>query len=277
MKDAIKHLAQVLTCEVVEAPTHFTLIINGWNVDSLTKKFIAKYLVGLRSCAIDAALNIRAQIEDAEYDRLELIKNVDAIIGRRGVLLSDDKKQDERNPWIAEGMWHLCMVLSADRPEIHPFGSIVALDYAHVATKDHGLDVVAIYEREGLFGLSLVESKAYKSDPNKAINNAVDFFRAVDRDEHALRIRQSVQVMRMAIPAEKQELISKSFWKRTRSYIPNPHYDSQYLINWSIRRPSFSTLVPGKPNILVMPHVINNFDAFFDEVSNEMREYVQGL
>lgn len=277
MKDAVTQLIATISCQAIDAPSHLVLITNGWNENDTTRKSIAKYLVGLRACAIDAALNIRAQIENTSDDRLELIRNVDAIIGRSDSSLNIDQKQDERNPWIAEGLWHLCMVLATGRPEIHPFGSIVSLDYAHVATKDHGLDVAAIYESDGSFGLSLIESKAYKSNPNKAIKNAVDFFKAVDRDEHALRIRQSVQIMRSAIPAEKQDLISKSFWKRTRSYIPNPHYDAQISINWSIKRPSFSSLIPGKPNILVMPHIIVDFDVFFDVISYEMREFVRSL
>jgi hypothetical protein len=277
MSDAVAHLTNILRCELLDATTHRTLIVEGWNLDARARDAIAQYLVGLRACAIDAALHIRAQLEDNQTDRMELLRNIYAIVGKDDTALSEDQKRDERNPWIAEGIWHLCMVISCRRPEMHPLGTIVALDYAHVATKDHGFDVAGLYTTDGAFGLSLVESKAYKDGPNRAISRSVEFFRSVDRDEQALRIRQSVQIMRSALPLEQQNLISGSFWKRTRAYLPNPHYDADCRVDWAIDRPSFLELQPGKMNILVMPHIIEDFDAFFDQIARGMRTFAEGL
>lgn len=277
MQNALTYLVSVLNLEVIEAPTHRVVVITGWNYSDKVRQAIARYLVGLIACAIDAALNIRADLEDTPEDRSEIFQNVIAIVGEQTDQLSTDKKQDERNPWIAEGIWHLCLAVANRRPELHPMGSVIALDYAHISAKDHGLDVAAIYEGSLGFGLTLVESKAYAGDPSGAINRAVNFFREVDAGKHSVRIRQAVQIMRTALPEERQNQITPSFWKRIRSYVPNPHYDSNQVVDWANRRPSFGSLQPGRENIVIMPHAISGFDEFFDSIADEMRMFAGSL
>lgn len=282
MTHAIQYLRKTLEWEILEAPTHRTVIVTGWNRDDSARQAIARYLVGLRACAIDAALNIRFGMEDSEEDQIEVLENVIAIVGEDNAALTKKQKIYDRNPWIAEGIWHLCMVIAAQQHrEIHLPGVIIALNYAQVAAKDHGLDVAAIYEisNRDSFGLSLIESKAYKDNIDGAISDAVGFFREVNKRKHALRIRQTVQIMRSSLPGDKQAQIPNSFWKRTRAYLPNPHYDASCRVDWTNSRPSFRTLRLDGVNtdIIVMPHIINEFDNFFNEIADEMRAFARSL
>ena len=160
---------------------------------------------------------------------------------------------------------------------MHPPGKIIALDPVHIAAKDHGFDLIAIYESQRFFGLSIVETKAYLDRPNQAINDAVAFYREIDSEQHTLRIRQNVGNMRAALPKTKQNLISPSFWKQIRSYIPNPHYDAKKSMCWTNCRPSFKELIPDKNHIIVMPHIIKWFATFFDSVAAEMRKFAKSL
>lgn len=278
MEEAISHLEGALHFTLEDSPSHRVALIDGWNDCQGTRCSIAHYLVGLRACAIDAALRINAILEDNVEDQLEILENVIAVVGNDNTI-SDDQKQHERNPWIAEGIWHMCMTIAARRSELHPCGQIIALDYAHIITKDHGLDVAAIYEHDGIIGLSLVETKTYRDRPDRALYDAVVFFKEVDEGKHSARIRQTVQTMRSALSPEQQSKISSSFWKRNRTYIPNPHYlcVQDKPIDWTRRRPSLRNLQPDKLNILIMPHLITDFDVFFDQVSDEMREFARGL
>jgi hypothetical protein len=278
MEEAISHLEGALRFTLQECPSHRAALIDGWNDCQETRCSIAHYLVGLRACAMDAALRINAILEDNEEDQVEILENVIAVVGNDNNI-SDDQKQHERNPWIAEGIWHMCMAIAARRNELHPCGHIIALDYAHVITKDHGLDVAAIYEHDDIVGLSLVETKTYRDRPDKALYDAVVLFREVDEGKHSARIRQTVQTMRSALLPEQQSKISTSFWKRNRTYIPNPHYLSlqDKPIDWTRRRPSLRNLLPDRLNILIMPHLITEFDSFFDRISDEMREFARGL
>jgi len=284
MREAIEYLADALAWETLEAPTHRSMIVTGWNRNETTRRAIACYLVGLRACAMDAALRIKADLEDTEADRIEVFDNVIAIVGEDNTEDIEDKKRRktcERNPWIAEGIWHLCLALARYRQsELHPPGTILALNYAHVITKDHGLDVAAIYEGEDLIGLSLVESKAHKDDVNAAISEAVRYFREVNEGkEHAVRIRQTVQIMRASLAPEINKQISSSFWKRTRAYLPNPHYEASLAVDWTNSRPSLPTLMVDGENIeiVVMPHPVEEFDQFFDQIAEEMRAFARSL
>ena len=189
MQDAIEYLTKTIRYEIQEADTHKVIVVSGWNNSDLTRQAIAKYLVGLRACAIDAALNIRAYLADSQSDCLEIVSNVEEIIGSSERPLSPEQIETERNPWMAEGIWHLCLVIAANKTPLHPPGKIIALDRVHIAAKDHGFDLIAIYESQSFFGISIVETKAYLNRPNQAINDAVAFYREIDNEQHNLRIR----------------------------------------------------------------------------------------
>lgn len=266
-------LAKKLRCETHEAKTHRALAIQGWAEPDVVVQ-VGAYLVGLLAAAISRTLEIRAAIEDTEADKLELRTSVDLIVGTSASPLTTDQKEDERNPWIAEGLWHLCFFLAGKRPDLHPLGAIVALDFPHVSAKDHGLDVMAIYRSPAGFGASFVESKAYANNPNKAINHAVSFFQKLDRGDHDTRIRQVVASMRQGMSAELQEEVSPSLWKHLRAYVPNPHYDDGVSIDWSNTRSSFKELLVPPERILVMPHAVPKFAQFFDDVAQAMSAFV---
>jgi len=268
---AIDLLTSKIQCSTEIAKTHQVVFVTGWASDDDTINAIGVYLVGLLASTIATTLTVRASVEDTVRDRLELLVNVTAITGTPTAPLSNDKKQDERNPWIAEGLWHLCFLLSSRKGEFHPMGQIIALDQPHIGAKDHGFDVVALYETSSAeFGVSVVECKAYENDANKAISNAVSFFRAFDSGEHDTRIRQVVAQMRDLLPEAKQRAISPSLWKRRRSYVPNPHYDAKNVIDWDNTRSSFSRL--GSP-VIVMPHAVQDFSSFFDQVGVAMMRF----
>ncbi|WP_129691318.1 hypothetical protein [Gottfriedia acidiceleris] len=276
--EAIEHLKEHITFELYEATTHKAILTNGWNNNIDTIKSIAKYLVSIRASALDTALNICSfLLDDTPEGRLDILTSVFEIVGENPNSLTETQIVDERNPWLAEGLWHLCMFLSKEIKDIHPNGDIIAIGPVHVKAKDHGLDGIALYENNSEIGLTLIESKAYKNDPNRAINKALGFFKEIDNENHTTRIRQDVNNLRSSLPFEKQRNISGAFWKRKRTYIPNPHYDSSISINWSRKRTSFNSLLLSRENIIIMPNIIAGFDDFFTAISNEMRNFARSL
>ena len=277
MHEAIDYFVQNLSVSVDDSDTHVVVDVSGWGANQDSIEAIAKYLIGVRACAIDAAMSIRANLLGSEEERSEIHRNVFQVVGERGGDLSAESITTERNPWIAEAIWHLCMVVASQEASIHPLGTILAVDILHVNSKDHGLDVSALYLVDGQCGFGFLETKAYASDPNGAIHSAVGFFRAVDGGEQGLRIRQRVQAMRNALPMDIQGLITESFWYNEREYISNPHYDRSVPMNWTNERPSFRDLVPQRTRLVIMPHPIEDFNSFFEAVSNEMRRLVNTL
>jgi hypothetical protein len=278
IKNSIDYFASTLRVTCADSVTHKLIIIDGWNDNSTSRYNIASYLVGIRASAIDAALNIHAALIGNNLRSKEIIyKSVISIIGDSPVAFSEKQKSDQRNPWICEGLWHLCMATSNVRNEIHPSGKVIGLNPVHVNAKDHGLDGLAIYEKNDRYGLTIIESKAYKTNPSLALSNAAKFFKEVDEDEYSGDIFQAVQVIRLALPNTKQEYISNMFWDKERSYIVNPHYDSQINYDWLNKKPSLQKLSLEKSNILIMPDIINDFDEFFDDISKHMRNIAEEL
>jgi len=274
MQESIDYLSGRICYTITPVTTHQIITVTCWNDDASTRTAIAKYLVGLIACAIDAALNIRANLENTASDLDEIIRSVEKIVNSP----DENHRRTERNPWIAEGLWHLCMAVAKEKAEIHPVGQIIAAKLVNISAKDHGLDVAVIYTIDSAsFGLSFVECKAYKNDPNGAITKSVDFFKEIDQGDHDWRIRQSVQMLRSFLPATTQSAISNSFWKANRTYIPNPHYDESCSIDWSNSRPSFSDLGPDSSNIIIMPHAIKEFDQFFEHISDDMKAFATSL
>jgi len=275
---AVAALLKATTCSTSECQTHKVVAVQGWAATPQTVDHLATYLVGLLASTISRTLEVRAQITNSTKDRLELLRSVEQVVGSTASPLTEDQKQDQRNPWIAEGLWHLYFFLAARNATLHPAGSVVALDLPHVAAKDHGLDVLAIYRDGTQYGLAVVECKAYEANPNKAINDAVKTFKQVDNGKHDARIRQFVATVRTALPAKAQAEVSASLWKDVRSYVPNPHYDdTKKPMNWANKRTSFAELGVSAERVVIMPHAIKQFTAFFDDVASAMLKVAQSF
>lgn len=277
IQTALNVLGQSIQVQTAAAKTHQIVWVTGWNSSVPTRQAIAKYLVGLRLSAVNAALQIRAELTDTPASRAEVIGNVEAIVGANGAGLTKEQIERTRNPWIAEGLWHLCLALAQQLPAIHPPGKVIALSLPHAEATEHGIDVATIYDSGGTLGISIVECKAYQNNPDKAISDAGIFFRKVDRGVFSLKLRMIIQRMRADLSAEIQNRISAELWRQMRCYMPNPHYDSVNAVDWSNPRPSFKKLDPDASRIIIMPHASDDFNDFFNSISLEMLTFARSL
>ena len=225
--------------------THCVVEVTGWqNVDALSA--LATYLVALRAGVIDQAGKLCCDLigQPRNYSA-DLLHSVEEIIVQptdSGESFTDWKSK-WRNPWIAEGIWHCCMFVAMSKADLHPHGSVIAVDFSHVSPKDHGLDVTVLYVNEdGILGISFVETKAYQNNPNGALSDAVDMFKAIESGKHDTRLRQLITSFRSVIGDQYNHKLSFALWKDERTFIPNPHYESTgATVQWSRkRRASFS-------------------------------------
>ena len=124
-------------------------------------------------------------------------------------------------------------------------------------------------------GMSIVETKAYRDDPNGAISDAVKMLEAIEAGKHDTRLRQIVTSFRYVIEERYNKKLAAALWKNERTLIPNPHYETtNTTVDWSRRRSVFSEL---QAPVVIMPNGIDKFDIFFDEVANSMRIKAQEL
>lgn len=278
---ALGVLTTKTSVQVSEASSHRLILVSGWVGDANAEKAIAEYLVGIRMMMVSAALQIAGHLLGSREDSAPSVKrNVAFIVGDSKDALSERQIVQERNPWIAEALWHLCLHLSQTIPEVHPNGSIIAVDYAHSFAKEQGLDVVALYALDaGAVGLTIVETKAYEAGAARAVIDAAAMFRAVNQEEMDVEIRRAISIMRDALPPERQHSVTGTFWRNERTYVPNPHYDPgiSEAIDWTEGRATLTRLGVDARHIQLMPHSVAGFRAFFDRIADGMRDFAEEI
>ncbi|MDR4504433.1 MAG: hypothetical protein MRK01_06510 [Candidatus Scalindua sp.] len=272
INESLSVLKDSLVVSNIYAETHTVVEVTGWQREE-TIDALAVYLVSLRAGVIDQAGSICSDLIGSTPDyAYGILRSVNEIIEQ-----STDSKESQqdwkskwRNAWIAEGIWHCCMHIAMKCPEFHTQGTIIALDLPNVSPKDHGLDVTALYVRDdGILGMSFVETKAYRNNPNEAISKAVIMFESIEAGVHDTRLRQVITSFNSVIEKPYKQQLSLSLWKNERTLIPNPHYEANGVtVQWGRPRTAFNDLTAP---VVVMPHAVDDFDAFFDEISSFMR------
>lgn len=278
VESEIELFASRVVASLLQSKTHHSIIITGIENNSEIIRSLAVYMVSLIANAVEANLEVRADLlEDTEVGKEELIESVLDTIGESNEL-DRDFIEDERNPWLAEALIHLLLFVSNKVNNLHPVGEVLAVGLVHDDPKDKGLDITALYQAETL-GLTIGECKAYKLNPNKAISNAMKFFDGVDSNRKTgKRIRTQVQILRKFLPEELSALASHSFWKNERCFLTTPIYDKSVDRDWSRNRnKTLGSLNVPLNRRLIIPLAIENFDDFFNSLSDEMRTFVREL
>lgn len=279
MNEAIALFAEELNPQLAQCTTHQVLIVSGWDRSPRQIQAIGRYLVGLRLCAINSVLKIRAEVTETDEDGDEILQNVRKIVGEDANLQTAEQKERGQYPWIAEGIWHLCFASAFTLHAMHPPGRLLTLSLPHPSSNDHGFDLAAIYETGGNLGLSLVETKAYPENPTLAINLAAKFYREIDNGAGttSLRLRQAVAQMRAELPQQQQDKVSLTLWKQHRCYLPNPHCDAQHVLQWRRTRDTLRGLAPGPLGVVIMPHIVEGFVTYFEQIAQAMRDAAEEL
>ncbi|MFN0075536.1 MAG: hypothetical protein ACKVY0_03575 [Prosthecobacter sp.] len=282
--DALSLLGQTLQFQRTITPNHELLVVTGWNQTPAVRRAIAEYLVGLCVMAVNAVLAIRTDLVGPS-GLAEVRQNVEDIIGVNGMGLTDDQVKKKRDPWIAEGIWHLCLAVSINNPGSHPPGSLFALSLPHLDTTEEGIDLAALYRSQNGIGLSIVETKAYRTTPSVAVKRAAKYFQKINSGTYRKKVREAVLRMRAECSAPDQKEISAQLWQERRWYIPNIHYDAAHTEDWTQPIPALSDLLktPNNPvftnpqGIIIMPHEVAGFDAFFNGITSDMMAFVASL
>lgn len=233
----------------------------------------AIYLVGVVASSIQFNLRINKALFDEETISEDMSKNVAEVIGESNAVEAEWKR-DVRNPWIWECIAHLLLHLSRWNAGRHPPGEIVGMTTPHLNATERGLDFFAIY-RSAPFGISVGECKAYLEDPGRAITDAADILAEIDRDERDMQIRQLVTRIRPALPPDVQDQLAGAFWRNERCYFPMVCCDAIHAGNWERSRPKLNRLEPLAHRKIILPHCLNDAEQFFDQLSDEMRNYCE--
>jgi hypothetical protein len=235
---------------------------------------IGIYLAACISTAIKANLEIALDLTGSSPNELTQLRNtVHRIIGPDNQI-SNIEKETRRNPWITEGLAHLCAMLSRKQQFLFPAGRIEALNLVHSDVTDHGLDHFGIFHRSKKLGVSIGECKTSDKDISGNLTDASTKFHEVINGIHDPRIRTHIQYLRASLPSEIESLITQTFWKEKQLFTAYISYPEHLSFNAKRRRPTFENIQGSPSSVNVISFELKDFDAFFNNLSDAIRQAI---
>ncbi|MCK4658182.1 MAG: hypothetical protein KAV82_01550 [Phycisphaerae bacterium] len=269
---ALHILANGLAAKTSECETHTVLEVTGFHHKE-TLLATAVYLVGAIAQCIQADLEIRKALFDETTLRRDVIRDVQSVIG--GESVDDDFRKKTRDPWFLEGMSHLVIHLARTDLSLHPVGTVLVKTQLKYDVNDHGLDLIAIYDSDGL-GITAGEAKAYLDDPTQAIIDASTRLREIDDALRDTELRAAVTQLRSSLSHSQQARLGHAFWRSERSYYPFVCCDAKQSRDWGRKRNSLRKLAVPVSHKFLVPIAFDAARDVFDELSRLMRAYASG-
>jgi hypothetical protein len=272
MELAMSVLASSLHVTTTEYESHTHLDTGGFG-SSDTINATTVYLVGSIAQCIHADLRIRDALFDDATRNEDMLADVEDVIGTPSA--NDNFKTMNRDPWIWEAISHLIVHLARTKSGFHPSGKVLAKTQVKYDVNDHGLDLIAIYDA-GKLGITAGESKAYLTDPSRAITDASNRLREVDKSLRDSDIRATVNQLRPVLTAKQKAQLGGTFWRNERTYYPFVCCDYGAATDWGRNRKVLRELgIPASRKMLVS-FSIPDARKVFDKISSLMREYAAG-
>lgn len=277
LQGAVDALAGALTLEQHDPcpGSHTVIWITGLEDDEAVAA-LGTYLTGLivGLVAVDLTVSERyfgVRPDDAE----QLRREVERVAGSSNAV-TDAFRDTRRNPWIAECLGHLLLMIARGEPGLCVPGRVWAVTLPHDKVSQQGLDLLAVYEDDGLPALAIGESKASRSYAAGHLNRSVRLFREVDeRDrDHQIRVMM-INSLDAHLPDQVREQVPGMFWRDRRLYLPVIGYSAQSDFDPTADRPAtFGRLLVAVERRRCVAITLDDFYAFFDRVADAMRAAV---
>lgn len=276
LEGALSDLAASISFEELSGCTsHTPILVGGLETRSSTTA-LGRHLVGTLAGAIDLDLRLSALLLMQGTDaRAELAQAVHELIGPSNTFSSDGDihfRDTRRNAWIAEGVVHALLVISARVDAGCVPGRVHALTKPHHIPSQQGLDAVAIYDSPTVPIVAIGESKASRNGGSAQLGEAADLFIEVDRGRYGVELRTTLASLRRALPEPLALQVSDSLWRENRCYLPAIVHETEF--DPIHRRPKLAGLVPPVAQRRLLVIRLGAFHAFFDAVADAMRAAV---
>lgn len=277
MSGALDGLRNALTLDVHQ-PTpgsHAVIHISGIETDQAVAD-LATYLVGVIASVVAVDLSITERYLGAGPDyAAQLRREVERVIGATNQV-TDGFRDTRRNPWVAECLAHLLLIIAGEQVGLCVPGRVWAATVPHDKVSKQGLDLLAVYDDGGQPSLCIGESKASALHAGHHLNASIRLFREVDDRERDYEIRtMMINSLETHIPAELREQVPGMFWRDSRLYMPVIGYEAGSGFNPTTDRPNtFGRLLVTVDRRRCVSIALGDFHAFFDAVANKMRDAI---
>jgi hypothetical protein len=234
---------------------------------------LGTYLVGVVAGAVSVDLTLSDRYLGEDLDELDqLRREVERAVGSSNDVTTTFK-ENRRNPWIAECLGHLLLMVAGDEPGLCVPGRVWAATVPHDKVSQQGLDFVAVWEDEELPALCVGECKASESNGGAHLNASIRLFREIDDRARDQQIRVVViNSLEQQMPPEIRDAVPGMFWRDRRLYLPVISYSSASSFNPVTNRPTtFGALLVAVDRRRCVAIPLGDYCTFFDTVADAMR------
>lgn len=270
---ALKSLKGSITVGNQQCGTHKLAVVGGLESDASTDS-IAQYLFGCAAMVIDVDFSIVTNMIGTTPDSKKALKNdIEKLLGKDNKI-SQDKREDERDPWILEGLGHMLLSLSRELKSLSVGGELKTLLLVHDDVKDHGIDLLGLCMQNSQLAIAIGEAKASKKHATKAATVACKSFSEIEQAKHDMHVRRLTLTAGSGLNKAEKALLCEAVWKDRRSFVPIISHDKASKFQPEQKRTkTFGALKVGIDGILLISVSLQNYDQFFDTISDKIRSF----
>ena len=248
--------------------SHHATVVSGLESTNVVAA-LGIYLSACVATAIRVNLEIALDLLGTRPNDIDqLTRGIDAVVGHDNNIAAI-LKETRRDPWITEGISHLCAMVSRDIANLGPPGRIEAVTLVHPDVTEHGLDQLGIFH-DGELGICVGEAKASDQDISGNLSDAATKFKEVELGRHDQDIRTTISYLRDSLSVELQQLITPTFWADNRAYQAYAAYPENGF-DHRRKRPALGSLIGAPSSVNVICLSLQDYEAFFDDVADAMR------
>lgn len=271
---ALETLRQELTVQAQQVASHMVAMIDGLEKPAAVDAFATYALVAGIGQAVRVNLAIATEMFGGGPQFVDALRcDVEQTIGVDNAI-TNDFREDQRDPWFTECLGHLLLNLSRDVAALGPPGMIQALTLVHTDVRDHGMDLVGLHLEQALLALNVAEAKASENHASNHCGATATLFAEVDAGARDKEIRAKVQILREALPPEQQALVTPAFWHGRRAYAAVISYAQASTFAPTHQRPTYAALAVGAHRVRLLAVPLANYRQFFDTLADRVRALV---
>jgi hypothetical protein len=273
IKQAAHLVCQSVDIHCQECATHSVTVADGLASPAAVRA-IAVYLMcaGVLR-AVNTDLTIATNVLGIQAARPGLVTSqVEHLVGRDNSV-TQQFREDWRDPWVAEGLAHMLLWSSGQYAAFGPPGVLSALAPMHTDVKEHGLDLVGLHAEGDLLALTVGEAKTSADRISARVGEAAHLFLQIQEREpdRVLQVREKVFLLSSALAAPLQAKVPGTLWLDRRAYLPFAAYGAASRFSPVHPRPAFRRVGVTASRIRLICIPLADYRAFFDAIADWMR------
>ncbi len=279
VEDALDTLDEHLHLSEASGPTTHVAVRASDLENPAVPPALGRYFVGLVAGIVDEDALLTEELLATEPDSIaEVRSQIERLVGADNDFSDTPGKHFRdrvRNPYIAEVIAHALVVLRKRRDTACLVGPPAALKNPHSDPRRQGLDLIGIFEDNGLPAAAIGEAKASRKYGDRRLKEAAAFFSEIDEGKRGVELRSELGALKHVLTDDLREGLADGFWRNNCCYLPIIVFSKS--INETIDNQDLGDLKPAQASIRLIALRLDSFYSFFNEVADQIRDATDEL